>query len=254
MMKHVLRLHIVGRWKRLLLIFLLSGAAVSVFPPVYFPISAVPSLLDWLLEVSGSLLVIAFFAGLSVTLLCFDTTQWLWTPFGTASLARISKRSTLFWAYITLGTSIAAYVVIILIFWSIVIGYFKFGGYAHANSHPFFQLTDSPFWFVVSRWFIDWWCLCFIVFLGMAGAFIMKKVLISFMLSLGWSFGITGLFKANISSKGLIPGEGMILSVHAYGADPLIVMLSNECAVLLLWFVFYRIIVQTNLVMPRADR
>lgn len=63
MMKHVLRLHIVGRWKRLLLIFLLSGAAVSVFPPVYFPISAVPSLLDWLLEVSGSLLVIAFLPG-----------------------------------------------------------------------------------------------------------------------------------------------------------------------------------------------
>ncbi|MPQ23777.1 hypothetical protein [Bacillus paralicheniformis] len=254
MIKHVLKLHIMRRWKRFLFVFFLAGATVSVFEPVYFSNSVDPSLLDWLLEVSGSLLVIAFFAGLSVTLLCFDTTQWLWTSFGTSSLARISKRSTLFWAYTVLGTSIAAYVVVILIFWSIVVGYVKFGGYALINSHPLFQLTDSPFWFVVSRWFIDWWCFCFIIFLGMAGGFMTKKVLVTFMLSLGWTFGITALFKSNLSFNGLIPGEGLLLSVHLQGVSPFTVMLANECAVLILLFVFYRIVVLTTLVMPRVDR
>ncbi|MDA7025350.1 hypothetical protein PJ311_01845 [Bacillus sp. CLL-7-23] len=254
MIKHVIKLHMIKRWKRLLLAFLLAGGAIVVFEPVYFPNTNTPSLLDWLLEISGSLLVIPFFGGLILTLLCFDTTQWLWTPFGTASLARLKKRSTLFWSYLALGTAIATYVVVILLFWSIVIGYFKFDGFAETNTHPFFQLTASSFWFVVSRWFIVWWSFCFIIFLGFAGVFLTKKVLIAFALSLGWSFAILALFKSNIFMKGFLPGEGMILAAHANGTSPLLILLTTECAVLILCGALYQMIIKTNLVMPRTER
>ncbi|MGE7202333.1 hypothetical protein [Bacillus haynesii] len=63
--KQLLKLYITGRRKRFLLIFFLIGAAVLFFSPVYIREAAVPSLLDWLLEVSGSVYLMHMVAVLS---------------------------------------------------------------------------------------------------------------------------------------------------------------------------------------------
>ncbi|TWK66909.1 hypothetical protein CHCC20339_2695 [Bacillus licheniformis] len=47
------------------------------------------------------------------------------------------------------------------------------------------------------------------------------------------------LFKFNISFKGLLPGEGMLLSIHAAGASPILAASVSEGAVFVLWLISY---------------
>lgn len=140
---------------------------------------------------------------------------------------------------ILLGCTVSAFVMICLLFWSAAIGWFTFGGYGAENVHPFFELSGSPLWFVVSRLFIDWWSLCFLIFLGLAGVLIAKKELLALWLPLAWSSGLMLLFKFNISFKGLLPGEGMLLSIHAAGASPILAASVSEGAVFVLWLISY---------------
>ncbi|WP_431184187.1 hypothetical protein [Bacillus mycoides] len=209
---------------------------------------------DWLLEISGSLLVIYFFATLSIIILTFDITQCLWTSFGTSLLSRINKRNTLFWSYSFLIACIVTFVLISIIFWALTIGYFRYNGYSETNIHPFFQLTDSSILFILIRWCINWWALYFIAILGVIGAFITKNILFSFLFSFSWSFGLLAAFKSGLFFKGLLPGEGMILTVHEFGLSPLWISIINEIAALLSLGILYLIINQTNLVVQRTNR
>ncbi|MCY8065942.1 hypothetical protein MOB77_02970 [Bacillus haynesii] len=231
--KQLLKLYITGRRKRFLLIFFLIGAAVLFFSPVYIREAAVPSLLDWLLEVSGSVYLMHMIAVLSAACLFYGTAEWMRRSAG----AIVTNRMV--WPLILLGCTVSAFVMICLLFWSAAIGWFTFGGYGSENVHPFFELSSSPLWFVVSRLFIDWWSLCFLIFLGLAGALLAKKEQLALWLPLAWSTGLMLLFKFNISFKGLLPGEGMLLSIHAAGASPILAASVSEGAVLVLWLILY---------------
>lgn len=255
MINHVLKLHTFIRWKRFIIVFLLAGVTIYAFEPMYIEENTASlSIMDWLLEVSGSLLVIYFFATLAVITLTFDTTHWLWTSFGTSSVARIAKRSTLFWAYIILITFIVTYVLIVILFWAFIIGYVRYGGYSVANMHPLFQFTDSPIFFNIIRWIIDWWALFFIATIGVLSAFVTKNVLFSFLVSFGWSFGLIAAFKSGVFLRGLLPGEGMLLAVHDHGISPFWLSVVNEVAVLFSLGILYLVIIRVNLVIPRANR
>lgn len=238
MIKHVLTRYIFDRRKRFFSAFLLIGASLWFFEPVYIGHSASPSLLDWLLEVSGSLFLLHVIAVLAAVLLFFGATQWL----SSSGILSAAKRSRLFLAYVSLGMFTAAFVIISLLFWSVMIGWFKFNGYGSANIHPFFELASSPVLLIASRLFIDWWSLCFLIFLGLSGALASKKRLLSLWLPLLWTSGLLALFKLNVSFNGLLPAEGMLLSIHANGASLLMIMSANEGAVLILWCILYRVI------------
>ena len=127
---------------------------------------------------------------------------------------------------------------ICLLFWSAAIGWFTFGGYGAENVHPFFELSGSPLWFVVSRLFIDWWSLCFLIFLGLAGVLIAKKEQLALWLPLAWSSGLMLLFKFNISFKGLLPGRHAV--VHPCSRSfPILAASVSEGAVFVLWLISY---------------
>ena len=254
MIGHIFKFHTYLKWKRFAIIFLLGSIIVYGVQPVYIDSTVPLSMSDWLFEVSGSVLAIYFFATFSVIFLSYDTTQWLWTSFGTSSLARVSKRSSLFWSYAILIGFIVTFVLFVVFFWAILIGFFRFDGYVPINQHPYFTLENSPILLLLSRWFIDWWALYFISAIGVLGAFCAKKVLFSFLPSVGWVLGLLFTFKSNLSLKGYIPGEGMALSIHEYGVSPLLLTVVNEAGVLIILGVLYQVIKRSNLVVSRSNR
>lgn len=254
MIGHVFKLHTLLKWKRFAIIFLLAAIIIYGVQPVYIDSTVPFSMSDWLLEVSGSLLAIYFFASFAVIFLSYDATQWLWTSFGTSSLTRISKRSSLFWSYVLLVGFIVTFVLLVIFFWAIIIGLFRFDGYTLINQHPYFALENSPILLFLSRWFIDWWALYFISAIGVLGAFCAKRVLFSFLPSVGWALGLLFAFKSNLSLKGFIPGEGMVLSIHEYGVSPLLLTVVNEAGVLIVLGVLYQVIKRSNLVVSRSNR
>lgn len=255
MIGQVIKLHVLFYWKRLAIFFLLSGFITYNFEPLYIQGAHNLSLCDWLLEASSSPLTIYFFATLAVVLLTFDVTHWLWTPFGMSSLARLHKRATVFWAYIIVVALIVTYAVGSLLLWSIIVGYVRYDGYEMTlNVHPFFKLTDSPLWFVATHWLIDWWSLFFIACLGLLGAFFTKNVLWSFLLSFGWVTILMVTFKSGLSFKGLLPGEGILLSVHEYGLPTFWMVTANESIVVLVLVGIYFLIASTHFIVSRANR
>ncbi|WP_236251193.1 hypothetical protein [Bacillus sp. NSP9.1] len=240
MINRMLTQYIAGRRKRFFIAFLLIGASICFFRPVYIWDSAAPSLPDWLLEVSGSLFLNHVIAVSAAMFLCFGAIQWL----STSGFA-LPERGV-FFAYIILGTAVAAFVMVSILLWSVIIGWFKFNGYGPEHIHPFFELADSPSLFVAARLFIDWWSLCFLIFLGLAAAAAVKKSRAFVWLPLIWTIGLIVLSTFNISFKGLLPAEGMLLSVHANGASPFLITSVNEGAVLILWCLLYAVIARGN--------
>ncbi|MED1058983.1 hypothetical protein P4T67_21645, partial [Bacillus mycoides] len=60
MINQIFTLHISTKWKRFLIIFFLTGITIYNFEPTYIENIKNISMEDWLLEISGSLLVIYF--------------------------------------------------------------------------------------------------------------------------------------------------------------------------------------------------
>ncbi|MGE7920365.1 hypothetical protein ACQKM9_15710 [Viridibacillus sp. NPDC093762] len=254
MIKHVIKLFVKTHWVRLIATFVLIGTVTFIFEPVYLLSSESMSWNDWFLEMSGSLIVMYIVAPFSVALITFDVTKWLWSNFGIYTMMRLQKRQQLFSAYTLLMVMVVSYIIFSILFWTVIIGLFKFDLVTVTNYHPFFESGNSPILIIGLRFLLDWWALLFIASLSLLGSFYGKSTLVAFGCSIVFPIFLAIAFKTNITGKGYIPGAAMQLAIHEEGTSLLLLTILNELYVLILLLIIYSMIRTTNLSIGRTKK
>ncbi|EIT86033.1 hypothetical protein A374_06926 [Fictibacillus macauensis ZFHKF-1] len=254
MIKQLFLINIKLRWKRFLLVFLATALASYNTRPTYMDYKGALSSNDWMLEVSGTMLIMYFFAPLMVILLTFDLTQWLWSYVGTSALSKLEKRNTLFWSYVAIILGIVTFVVVSIVFWGYIIGYVRYNGFAAMDHHLLLTSKSSPSLFVFTHFVIDFFGLFFIAMIGLFVAFLTKNIVFSFIIPYALSFFLLMAFKGGLGFKGLFPGEGILLNPYFAGTSAVLILIANAVYTIFVLFVLYGIINRISLVMPRTGR